>query len=112
MALAGLLVACTAQHGPHLESVEPAAAHPGAMVRLTGDRLCGEDAACDTAGGSIQIGVAPKSVVLAQIVAYTDREATIVVPAVTPAGATVLVATVNDLASNDLPFDVLSQEVP
>ncbi|MBX3154560.1 MAG: hypothetical protein KF773_01075 [Deltaproteobacteria bacterium] len=100
------MLGCADGSAPLLASVVPAAAPAGATIELRGERLCGEPADCATAAGEIQIGLSPP-VVLATVVAYTDTAATLVIPPVTPVGATVLVATVNERVSNALAFEVL-----
>lgn len=101
-ALAG--AACVDASGPHLDRAEPAAASPGALVTLTGQRLCGGD--CAAAGGAIRIGL--DEPVQAMILAYDDTTAQIRIPTVTPIGRTAIVATVNERASNALDFEVLA----
>lgn len=76
------------------------------MVELTGRRLCGEQARCETAAGVIQIGVTSQ-VVLATILEYADDRALIEIPGVAPTGPTQLVVTVNERSSNALAFEVL-----
>ena len=76
------------------------------MVTITGRRLCGASGDCATAGGAIRIGL--DTPVQAMILAYEDTRAQIRLPAITPVGRTVLVATVNDRASNALDFEVLA----
>ena len=92
--------------GPRLERASPDAAVRGGIVTLTGARLCGEAGGCATAGGEIQIGFNPP-VVLARIVAYADTEAQIQIPSVAEVGPTSLIATVNELSSNALDFEIL-----
>jgi len=104
---AALLVfcACADDHGPRLESATPAAASAGAIVIITGTRLCGESADCETAGGAIRIGL--DNPVQAMIIGYTDTAAQLRIPSIAPIGETVFVATVNERASNALDFEVL-----
>jgi hypothetical protein len=99
-----LVVACDG--GPHLDSATPASAHANDIVALTGRHLCGSNADCATAGGSVAIGLSPPTV-QAIIVSYMDTTAQIQVPAVAPIGKTDLVLTVNGQSSNALAFDVL-----
>jgi hypothetical protein len=98
-----LLGACAVEHGPQLSSVTPPASRPGETVTIAGARLCDGD--CDTAGGSIVIGY--DSPVVAMILEYGDTTTTIRIPTITPSGATVLIATVNERSSNALAFEVL-----
>ena len=72
---------------------------------LTGERLCGESADCERAGGAIRIGY--DNPVQAMIIDYAAEAVQLRVPEITPVGKTVLVATVNDRASNALTFEVL-----
>ena len=101
-----MLVACTDDEGPRLDSADPAAAGAGAMVTITGRRLCGASGDCERAGGAIRIGL--DTPVQATIVTYDDARAQIRLPNITPVGRTVIVATVNDRASNALDFEVLA----
>lgn len=81
----------------------PPAAVAGALVTLTGERLCAGD--CESAGGAIRIGY--DSPVQAMIIDYADEAVQLRVPQITPVGKTVLIATVNERASNALAFEVL-----
>jgi hypothetical protein len=92
--------------GPRLDAAEPAAAGQGATVMLRGERLCGPKADCASAGGSIQIGL--DNPVQANIIDYSDTMAQVRIPQIAPAGRTVIIATVNDEASNALDFEVLA----
>jgi hypothetical protein len=84
----------------------PAAARRGAPVVVTGVRLCGARGDCATAAGQIDLG---RSLPLARavVVAYADTAAQIVVPDAAIVGSTVVIATVNEQASNALDFEVL-----
>ena len=97
--------ACADDSGPHLDTVTPAAAPAGALVTITGVRLCGESGECATAGGSIGIGL--DSPVQAMIIDYANTSAELRIPSITPVGETVFVATVDGRASNALDFEVL-----
>jgi hypothetical protein len=97
---------CTDSTGPHLDAVMPTSARASAIVTLSGRHLCGAAGDCATAGGQVQIGLSPPTVA-ATIVSYADASAQIQIPTVTPPGATALVVTVNDRASNALSFEVL-----
>jgi hypothetical protein len=99
-----LVAACAETPGPRLGSVEPAATIAGATVTITGEHLCGGD--CDGAGGAIRIGY--DTPVQAMVLEYADTTARIRIPAITPVGQTVLIATVNEHASNALAFVVLA----
>lgn len=102
-----LVTACAAEPpGPRLEAVTPAAAAVGAMVTITGERLCGAAGDCETAGGAIRIGY--DTPVQAMILSYADTTATLRIPQIAPVGPTVLIATVNEHASNALAFEVLA----
>jgi len=96
--------ACADDDGPRLDRAAPAAVSPGGTVTLTGRRLCGGD--CATAGGAIRIGL--DQPVQAMILMYDDTTAQIRIPTITPVGRTVIVATVNERASNALDFEVLA----
>ena len=109
MKLAAILLAlggCADDNGPRLDSAMPASSTVGAIVTITGRRLCGESGDCATAGGAIRIGL--DEPVVANIIAYSETMAQIRIPQVTPVGHTVFVATVNERASNTLDFDVLA----
>jgi hypothetical protein len=101
-----VLVGCASDGGPRLSSVTPPAARRNATVAIAGHRLCGVGGDCATAAGEIQLGLAPP-MVRTVIVSYSDGEAQIVIPPAAPLGATVLIATVNERASNALDFEVL-----
>jgi hypothetical protein len=107
-ALALALAGCADDGGPRLDAVTPTMAARGAMVTLTGRRLCGASADCATAAGEVEIGLALPGV-RALVVSYTDTSAQITIPAVTPVGATQLVVTVDERSSNDLDFVVLGE---
>lgn len=81
----------------------PSATVAGALVTITGEHLCAGD--CERAGGAIRIGY--DSPVQAMIIDYADELVQIRVPQITPVGKTVLIATVNERASNALAFEVL-----
>ena len=100
------IAACAEDNGPRLDSATPAAAVAGAIVTITGERLCGESGNCATAGGAIRIGY--DNPVQAMILDYAETRAQVRIPAITPVGETVLIATVNERASNALGFRVLA----
>jgi hypothetical protein len=100
------LAGCVEERGPRLDAVEPVAAGRGALVTLLGRRLCGEPANCDAAGGKIQLGLSPPSV-LARVVEYSDTRAVIQIPQIAPSGPTQIVVTVNEYASNAIDFEIL-----
>ncbi len=106
--LGALLVvcACADDHGPRLDTVAPASVVAGGLVVITGARLCGESGNCETAGGAIRIGL--DKAVQANVLDYTETQAQLRIPSITPVGKTVLVATVNERASNTLDFEVLA----
>jgi len=97
---------CTATVGPQLTAAAPPAAARGVTVALAGTGLCGAHGDCTTAGGEIDLGRG-LPMVRAVVVSYTDTAAQIVVPDAAPVGATVVIATVNEQASNALAFEVL-----
>jgi len=101
-----VVVGCTDDRGPRLESATPAAAPRGARVMLVGVRLCGEPPKCETAAGAIQIGLSPPTT-LAAVIEYEDGAALIEIPMVTEVGSTEIVVTVNERSSNALAFEVL-----
>jgi hypothetical protein len=106
VAVACALAGCVDDGGPRLDTVLPAAAGHGAMMTLTGRRLCGETGNCETAGGEVTLGLALPTV-KANVVEYSDTRAVVVVPDLAPVGPTQLVITVNERASNALDFEVL-----
>ena len=101
LALAG----CADDRGPRLSSVAPAAAPRGALVMLTGDRLCGGD--CETAAGEIQLGLELPTTI-ASVIEYDDDRAIIEIPSSTALGPTEIIVTVNDRSSNAIAFEVLA----
>ncbi|MEJ7600007.1 MAG: hypothetical protein WKG01_19020 [Kofleriaceae bacterium] len=106
---AAILVAsagCADDHGPRLESVTPASARAGDLVMLSGQRLCGDRGDCEAAGGEIQFGLELPTL-RARIASYSDRAAEVEVPSMVVPGATTIVITVNEAASNGLAFEVL-----
>jgi hypothetical protein len=101
-----LFVACADDGGPRLAAATPASAPPGALVTITGERLCGESGNCEAAGGSIRLGY--DNAVQVMIIDYADTAAQIRIPQIAPVGETVLIATVNERASNALDFRVVA----
>ncbi len=101
-----LVAACGGQVGPRLDRAQPAAAARGAAVTLSGAGLCGTSDDCMAVTSTIQIGL-DLPVISAPITSYSSTTATIVIPDLAPLGATELVVTVNDHASNALGFEVL-----
>lgn len=97
---------CGDDGGPRLDGVSPAAAPRGAMVEITGRRLCGAHGDCAAAGGEVQLGLDPPTV-RAIVVSYSDTLAQISIPPVAPVGRTVVVAIVDERSSNALGFEVL-----
>ncbi len=106
VALAALAGCGVDDGGPRLASATPSAAGHGAMVILSGSRLCGEAGNCDTAAGQVQLGLSLPTV-RATVLDYTDVSATIRIPDAAPVGRTELVVTVNEKSSNALAFEVL-----
>ncbi len=100
------LAACADHPGPVLSSVSPGSAAAGAVVTLTGQRMCGPTGDCATAGGQIQIGLTLPAVE-AQIEMFSDSSAQISIPSLARAGDTQLVLVVDDQSSNALAFTVL-----
>ena len=107
LALAG----CADDGGPRLDAVTPAAALHGAMVTLTGSRLCGARGDCATAAGEVAIGLALPAV-RAIVVSYSDTTAQVMIPDAAPVGDTALVVTVNERSSNALDFEVVPTGIP
>jgi hypothetical protein len=105
-AICASVPACADDGGPRLDDASPAAALPGAMVTLSGERLCGPSHDCTTAAGNVLFGVDPPQI-QAPIVSYTDTSAVVGVPALAPLGMTAIVVNVDGRASNALPFEVL-----
>ena len=101
-----LCAACADDNGPRLATASPASASAGALVTLSGERLCGESGDCETAGGSIRLGY--DNPVQVMIIDYADTSAQIRIPSIAPIGDTVLIATVNERASNALDFRVIA----
>jgi hypothetical protein len=101
-----LLPACADDGGPRLLAVTPVSAPRGAMVTVTGTRLCGPGADCASAAGEVAIGRDPP-MVRAIVTDYSDSAAQLVIPPVAPVGATALIAIVDERASNALDFEVL-----
>jgi hypothetical protein len=104
--MALLVGGCTDDRGPRLSSVAPEAARRGAMVTVTGTRLCGETGNCETAAGEFQIGLGVP-VVHANVISLEDTSAVLEIPAIAEAGSTEIVLTVNERSSNALAFEVL-----
>ena len=106
VALAVLAACADDDHGPRLESVTPRTTAAGGIVTITGARLCGESGDCESAAGAIRIGY--DNPVQAMILDYADTGAMLRIPSITPLGTTVLIATVNDRASNALELEVVA----
>jgi hypothetical protein len=100
-----LLAACTTEPGPHLDSATPSSAPRAATVILAGERLCGTSPDCLSVTATIQLGL-ELPVIDAVISTYSDTSATIVIPDLAPLGATSIVVTINNRASNALPFEI------
>lgn len=101
-----VLPGCADDGGPRLTAVTPAAARRGAMVMVSGERLCGAAGDCATAAGEVALGRNPP-MLRAVVVEYGDTAARIVVPSLAPIGRTVVIAVVNERSSNALDFEVL-----
>jgi hypothetical protein len=100
-----VLAACTTEPGPRLDSATPASAPHDATITLMGERLCGTSPDCLSVTSTIQLGL-ELPVIDAVITSYSDTSATIVIPDLAPIGATSIVLTVNNRASNALPFEI------
>lgn len=100
------VVGCTDDRGPRLLSVMPEAARRGAMVTVTGERLCGEAGDCGSAAGEFQIGL-DVPVIKANVLSLEEGRAVLEIPALAEVGRTEIVLTVNERASNALAFEVL-----
>jgi hypothetical protein len=101
-----LIAGCADGRGPRLASVTPSAAQRDAMVELVGERLCGEDGNCETAGGQVEVGL-DLPAVRANTVEIADTRIVIVIPQTAEIGPTELVLVVNERSSNALDFEVL-----
>lgn len=104
--VAASLAACGEDGGPRLSGVVPASARRADRVTLSGSRLCGVAGDCAAAAGAVDLGREPP-LVRVPVAAYSDTMAELVIPATAPVGATALVVTVNERASNALDFEVL-----
>lgn len=99
--------------GPVIDSVAPEQGQRGAQVEIMGARFCGDDdgaaddqGACTTPpAGFVNFGI-EDPVVRADVVSWMDERITVTVPNMAPAGATVIVVTVNGVSSNAADFDV------
>jgi len=105
-AAAALLAACTDDGGPRLSAVMPPAARRADPITISGVRMCGRDGDCANAAGEVDLGREPP-LVRVPVAAYSDTIAQLVVPTTAPIGATAVVFTVNERASNALDFEVL-----
>lgn len=101
-----LFTACSSEPGPVLTAATPTAAAHDQTVVLSGERLCGTSSDCMAVTSTIQIGLELPAID-AQITAYSESSATITIPDLAATGATEIVVTVNDRASNALAFTVL-----
>jgi len=106
LAVMTLGAGCTDDSAPHLDSATPTSSQRGATIALAGRHLCGASGNCTTAAGEVQLGESLPAV-LAPIVSYSDSAAQIVVPTMAPIGATSIIVTVNEQASNALAFEIL-----
>ena len=103
--VAMLFAGCAASTPAHLDDVTPAAVAPGGLVTVTGERMCGVPADCAHAAGEFEIDSDPA--VRAQVMTYSDTEAQLQIPSVTPVGMVTLVLVVNDTASNGLALEIV-----
>jgi hypothetical protein len=100
--------------GPHIDRLIPEEGEAGAEVDVVGKRFCGdgsdvaeENGACKSPpAGFVNFG-ADADVVRASVVEWKHERITVEVPASAPSGSTLVVVTVNGVASNAAPFDVL-----
>ncbi len=100
--------------GPVIDEIMPPAAAPGATVEIIGDRFCGDSADVVNADGScvsppsglISFGEGEEAVRALGIQGWLHERITVAVPANLTPGATVVVVTVDDVASNAEAFEV------
>lgn len=100
--------------GPVIHEVTPAAAAPGATVEILGERFCGDggEAANDDGScaeppiGLIAVGAGGEAIRAVDIQSWRHERIEVAVPGAAPPGATVIVVTVNGVASNEYPFEV------
>lgn len=100
------VASCASAPGPDLDVATPARGAAGAQIVIDGIRLCGPQNDCQAAGGQLDVGLT--SPVRALIIASTQEQVLFEVPAAAPVGPTSLVLTVDDTASNAVPFEVLA----
>ena len=107
--LAGLWLAsaCGDLAGPELISASPAAARRGEQVTLRGTDFCPEPEAgeCNAASGDVAFGLEPP--IGAVITRWTATEIDVLVPTLTPIGATEIILTTDGRSSGGLGFEVL-----
>jgi hypothetical protein len=100
--------------GPVIHDIAPAAAAPGATVELLGNRFCGddpdavrEDGSCVVPpAGLISFGAGDEAVRALGIQSWRHQRIEVAVPSTAGPGATVVIVTVNGVASNEYPFEV------
>jgi hypothetical protein len=100
--------------GPVIYDIAPAAAAPGALVEILGKRFCGDgpDAAADDGtcaappAGVISFGAGDEAVRALGIQSWRHERIEVTVPGTAQPGATIVVVTVNGVASNEHPFEV------
>lgn len=99
--------------GPYIDALSPASAARDDVVEISGERFCGDgDDAAMTDGtcamppaGFVTLG-ADADVVRATVQSWKHELITVTVPQVAPVGATVIIVTVNGVASNAVEFEV------
>jgi hypothetical protein len=100
--------------GPVIHDIAPEAAAPGATVEILGNRFCGdgpdvalEDGSCVTPPtGLISFGAGDEAVRALGIQSWSHERIEVSVPGTAEPGATIVVVTVNGVASNEYPFEV------
>lgn len=96
---------CDGSSLAHLDDVTPSAIAPNGVVTVTGEHLCGVPADCDHAAGEFQLD--SDTPIRALVMSYTDREAELQIPSLTPIGMVTLVLVVDDTASNGLSLEIV-----
>jgi len=100
--------------GPYIDRVEPEEGASGGAVEIIGKRFCGDgsdvaadDGTCNSPpAGFVSFGL-DADVVRATVVEWKQKRITVDVPQSAAAGATLIVVTVDGVASNAVDFEVL-----